>query len=545
MGAGILPAVDVCILASMMKLVQKRSVILALSAVLVSMLLAKYFWSLFLFPGVPFGYDAGIYRYLFLKHAQAFPPFFVAPLPPWAASHPLGLFFFSGILIRLGMSPDMLIGWMWNCFPVLLFLVLAVIFGRKHGMLTGLCILLVALLSTVQYQGFLMMYWKVFAAFLWCVLAFFTFERRSKLWMLFGMLTIATHQQVGLLFVVAVLASILTQHDEHRIRLRQLLQWFATLVLGLLWYIPNGRSAILGLLPMLSASLFSLVSLGILVFAIGLIAIVTFFPRHGHFILLLACGVLGGILLLFPLTGIAPDLLGHLFQRPDAIPGAFFTIPDYLEQSLPLLLLGMFGLFLSFRNQKGTVWQWAAIFSGVAVLSMFFFYRRFILPLDFFLLPFAALALSHLWNSRGYGLRILGGVLVLVQASFALTQIQSIDPHVERGMLDDIAALQNAVEPNTQVIVLDVMAPWVVGYLPENAVSGPGIFDSQPKEAWEKFLYGSDTERSAFISHYPKGTYFFVTDVFRSYYPPEAQTLLLHSCLQSTQMRGLFRSVCG
>ncbi len=528
-----------------MKLAQKRSVILALSAILVLLLLAKYCWSLFAFPGVPFGYDAGIYRYLFFKHAQAFPPFSVPALPPWAASHPLGLFFFSTILIRSGMSPDMLIGWMWNLFPVLLFLVLAVIWGRKHGALTGVCILLIALLSTVQYQGFLMMYWKVFAAFLWCVLAFFAFERRSKLWMLFGMLTIATHQQIGLLFVLALLASILTQHHDRTVRIRMLLEWFATLVLGLLWYIQSGRGAIIGLLPMLSSSLFSVVSLGVLVFAIGLIAVVTFFPHRGHFILLLSCAVLGCILLLLPLTGIAPDVLRALLHRPDAVPGAFLTIPEYLEQSLPLLLLGMFGLFLSFKHQKGTVWQWAAIFSGVAVLSMFFFYRRFILPLDFFLLPFAAIAIAHLWNVRGYGLRILSGVLLLVQASFAFTQIRSIDPHVERAMLEEFAVLQSAVEPQAQVIVLDVMAPWVVGYLPENAVSGPGIFDSQPQDAWEKFLYGSDVERSAFISRYPKGTYFFASDIFRSYYPSEVQTLLLHSCLKPTELRGLLRSVCG
>lgn len=529
----------------MMKLLQKRSFVLTLGVTLAFLLFGKYFWSLLAFPGVPFGYDAGIYRYLFIKHAQAFPPFAIASLPPWAASHPLGLFFFSTLMIHVGMTPDMLIGWVWNFFPVLLFLVLSCVWGRKHGVFFGLCILLVSLLSTVQYQGFLMMYWKVFAAFLWCVFAFSFFERRSRLWVIFGMFAIATHQQIGLLLILAVLASILGQAHKPKILLMRFFEWCAALILGLLWYIPNGDSAIVGLIPMLTASAFSLVSLGVLVFAVGLIAIVTFFPRKGHSILLLACGALGCILLLLPLTGIAPESLGFLLRRPDAIPGAFLTIPDYLEQSLPLLLLGVLGLFVSFEREKGTVWQWAAVLSGLAVISMFFFYRRFILPLDFFLLPFAASALVHLCTSRVFSLRVLGTVLILSQCWLSFIQIRSIDPHVDRAMLRKFSLLHSVVEPSSQVIVLDVMAPWVVGYLPDNVVSGPGIFDSQSKDEWEKFLYGSDAERSAFISRYPNGTYFLATDVFRSYYPPEVQTLLLHSCLRSTDIRGLLRSVCG
>ncbi len=529
----------------MMKLLQKRSFVLALGATLVFLLFGKYFWSFFAFPGVPFGYDAGIYRYLFSKHAQAFPPFSVPALPPWAASHPLGLFFFSTLLIHVGMTPDMLIGWVWNIFPVVLFLVLSCVWGRKHGAFLGVCILLLSLLSTVQYQGFLMMYWKVFAAFLWCVFAFSFFERRSRLWVFFGMLAIATHQQIGLILVLAVLAAILSEGHKPGTLLTSLLEWCTALTLGLLWYIPNGDAAIVDLIPMLTTSVFSLVSLGVLVFVVGLIAIITFFPRRGHSILLLACGALGCILLLLPLTGIAPESLGFLLRRPDAVPGAFLTIPEYLEQSLPLLLLGVLGFFLSFEREKGTVWQWAAILSGLAVLSLFFFYRRFILPLDFFLLPFAASTLAHLCTSRTRWFFLPGVIIVFSQLWLSIDQIRSIDPHVDRAMLQEFSLLHSVVEPSSEVIVLDVMAPWVVGYLPENAVSGPGIFASQSKDAWEKLLYGSDAERLLFISRYPKGTYFLATDVFRSYYPPEVQTLLLHSCLKPTDVRGLLRSVCG
>ncbi len=528
----------------MMKTLQKRWIPILTTSLVLSIAL-KYFWSFFAFPGVPFGYDAGIYRYLFLRHAEAFPPFAVTSLPPWAASHPLGLFFFSTILLKLGVPVDALIGWVWNLFPVILSVVLAWVIGRRQGSRVGYFVLLVALLSTVQYQGFLMIYWKVFVAFLWCVLAFDAFERRSKLWMFFGMMAIATHQQIGLIFALATLAFVLTSSRGNAGRLGLIGQWALTPMLGLLWYIQNGSSAIVSLLPMLQASLFSPVTFGVIVLLIGIVAVVLLFPRHRHSIFLIACGLIGCVLLLIPLTGIAPAFLGSLLHRADAVPGAFLTIPEYAELSLPLLLLGIYGFLRSFEREKGSVWQWAVLICGLAVISLFFFYRRFILPLDFFLLPFAASALEQMWSARSRGLPVLGVALVLVQGYLLIGQIHTLDPHVDSAMLKEFASLQSVVEPQSQVIVLDVMAPWVVGYLPQNAVSGPGIFDSQPQGAWEKFLYGTDADRSAFISHYPKGTYFFATTVFRSYYPPEVQTLLLHSCLKETTIHGLLRSVCG
>ena len=524
----------------MTKALQKRSVCV-LACVLIALLCIKYFRSFFAFPGVPFGYDAGIYRYLFLNHAHALPPFTVAPMPPWAASHPLGLFFFSTLLLRIGVPVDWLIGWVWNVFPMILSGVLAILFARRNGTKVGLLMLLVSLLSTVQYQGFLMMYWKVFVALLWCVFAFDAFERKSKLWMIFGMLAIATHQQIGLIYVLSVLASVVSRCKQRSLLVKNMGLCVASLALGLLWYLPNFSSALGGLFPLLAASLSSLLTLCILFLAFTVLAVFTVFPKYGHAMLLVVCGLVGLLLFLLPLAGIAPGFLYHV----DAIPGAFFTIPEYLERSLPLLLLGMFGFFATFTREKGSVWQWAVLFCALAVVSMFFFYRRFLLPLDFFLLPFSAFALARMFLSRDLRLKIGGAILIALQSWLLIGQLRSIDPHVDRAMLDSFASLRSVIEPKAAVVVLDLMAPWVAGYLPESDVSGPGIFDSQPLPAWEKFLYGSSDDRRAFIEHYPRGSYFYATDVFRSYYPPEVQTLFSHACLQPTGALGLYRSVCG
>jgi hypothetical protein len=78
--------------------------IIVLTVALATLLVAKFCWSLTV-SAVPFGYDAGIYRVLFTWHAMGWPPFMPMPVPPWAQSHPLGLFAFSSLLLNMGIPP--------------------------------------------------------------------------------------------------------------------------------------------------------------------------------------------------------------------------------------------------------------------------------------------------------------------------------------------------------------------------------------------------------------------------------------------------------
>ncbi len=522
----------------------KRSSMTVAAAALILLLLAKYFWSFFAFPGVPFGYDAGIYRYLFLKHAHAFPPFLVTTLPPWAAAHPLGLFFFSTLLLDLGVPVDSLIGWVWNLFPVVLSIVFASVLSRRHGTQFGLLLLLVCVLSTVQLQGFLMIYWKVFVALLWSVLAFDAFERNSRVWIVFGMMVIATHQQIGLIFVLAVLGATFCGDRKHL--LQALSRWLLSCVLGALWYLPNAERAIGDILPLLFGSFVLRLALLIAGLGIGVFFIVRAVPKHLYILLWMLCFLFVTVGVLVPLTGHAPAALSHLLDRSmDTNGGSFFTMREYLQRSLPLLLLGCIGFFSSLRRERGSVWQFAVMVCVLAVVTHAFFYRRFLLPLDFYLLPCAAWGIRELWDRRLWATRLLVLVLIVAQGYLLFQHIRSLDPHVEPAMLAFFAELPSTVEPSAQVIVLDTMAPWVVGYLLDAEVSGPGIFDSQPLEAWQTFLYGSHADRELFIKHYPLGTYFFASDVFRAYYPPQVQTLLTDPCLLPTTMTGLFRSACS
>lgn len=516
--------------------------------VLVLLLLVKYFYTYVVFPGVPFGYDAGIYRFLFIREGLGFPPFLTPDLPEWAKSHAPGLFFFSSLLTHLGVSPDILIGWVWNIVPVLLALTLAAVTAKRTSYLCGAFVLIAALVSVVQFAGFSMMYYKVFVALFWCTLAFYFFEKRSWYSVLFGMLTIATHQQIGGIFVVATLSSLLSAFlfDTKRVSFQVVVRWVMTCVLGGLWYLPTYQRSFLDILPQVFGSGTLLVFL-VACMAIGIFgALLVYLPKKDRRIIWMLAGALSVIcLLVLPYATDAPDFVVHyLFAKNDVVAGAFLSLTEYLYRSAPLLLLGLTGLVLSAEKERGTPWQWAALWCGIASVGMFFFYRRFLLPLDFFLLPFAAQACVLLWEKKSFGRGVVS-ILLLAQLVLTGQEMLQADPHVKLEWLQEFSLLADTVSDGSQVIVLDNMAPWVLGYLPYASVSGPGIFDSRPYDEWEAFLLGSDADRISFISGYPKGTYFYASDVFFSFYPPEVQKLLENVCLRMTEKRGLYQSVCG
>lgn len=524
----------------------RRSV---LAVVVVALLVVKYLWSLSISP-IPFGYDAGIYRFLILRHAEGWPPFFLAALPPWASEHPLGLFTLTTPLLRLGVPVDVLIGWAWNLFPVAVACMLAWVVSRERGANVGATLLVVFLLSVAQHAGFLAMYAKVIVALLWCAFALHAAERRQRRWILFGMLAIATHLQVGLVLGLSIASSLLFRLlcGDKKVGVFLLWTGAATAVLGGLWYVPNYGQAIVPVWSKVSASL-NPVSIGIVMVLIVVVAITSacvgrvrkqlLSPRNSFVVLLLCIGlaVFGGSVFMQQMIGADTSVAS----------GSFLSLALYIQLSLPLLALGSLGFWVSVRDGEwGSAWQWALVWCAVLVFSHFFFYLRFLLLLDFFLLPFAAVGLAHLWFYRDHVVRWLAVALVAVQCIFTLQQIATIHPQLSVAHFQAIQNAGQLVPDGAHVIVLDnFIAPWTLGLLPHAEIVAPGIFVSPEYQAWERLIYGSDAERREFFMSIPAPAFVYASEAFLTYYPPEVVGgVLAHPCLTPLSAQGLFVVAC-
>jgi len=473
-----------------------------LSAGLLLLLLLRYFQTYFQYD-FPLGYDAGIYRYLFLKHGAAFPPFVLGDVAPWARGHPLGLFFFTTILMKLGVPADWLVGWIWNLVPVVLVCLLAVAAGRSPVFagagaarwLVGCATLLMGLLSAALFDGFFAMYWKTFAALLWMTLTFLLLDLKSPWAALPAFLTLVTHHQTGLLLA---------------------------LTLGLLWLVHIRRDF-----------------------------------RSSRWLVATAVGALVCVFAAFLYLPVWEEAIGihldRLFRRGADVPaGSFPEAMHYVRISGILLAAGAFGfahsLQRSFTEHRRSLTHWhlAVLVALAFVVFRLYFYRRFFLHLDFFFLPFAAYACVVLFRRlKAAPVRIALAALIAVQTFLSFESAQARVPKMDADTFAIVTQAAQVIPAGAQVLVLESESPpWFLGWMPDHDVGGPGLFGSPSWDLsqWETFLYGTNGERRPFLEG--REYYLIATPLFHRYYGEQARAFLADPCIEPVAAPIYYRSAC-
>jgi hypothetical protein len=462
--------------------------ILALSL----LVLTKFLWPLFAYD-VPLGYDPGIYRYMFLRHAEGFPPFAIAEMDAWAHNHPLGLFFFSTILLKAGVPVGWLLGWIWNMFPAVLIATFAWITAKREGKNVGAFVLLAGALSVPLYDGFSAMYWKTFVALLFAIWAFHLIDKRSFFAIVPAFLALVTHNQTGLLFALVIGS------------------WWA-LQIATHWKNPAWRKA----------TLFGLVAV--------LLAALAYSPVWKQ--------------------AIGDHIIPLLTMRGDSVPaGSFPPREFYLKMNGLLLLSGLYGLVLAVRrDRRVTLWLLAVLWSAAFVGLRLFFYRRFFLQLDFFLLPFAAIGMADIWKrTPQYLWRGMLIALVTAQAYLSYQVVLLRQPDIDIETFEIIRSLESVVPEEALVLTLENKSTtWLRGWLPSNDVAGPGLF-SLPwsREQWEQLLYGSHTEKQALLRLLPGEVYLLLTPLFYDFYGEQANIFIADSCFEKVEGAPLLHVTCN
>ncbi len=461
------------------------------------LLAVKFLAPLFLFE-IPLGYDPGIYRYLFLRHAEGFPPLFLAEMDGWAYEHPLGLFMFSTVLLRAGLPVDWLVGWMWNSMAIALVCVLAGVTAKREGKSVGVLVLLAGALSAPYYDGFTAMYWKAYLALLFMILTFHLIHKKSWWAVLPAILTLITHNQTGLLFALVIGTWWFILGIKHRKDRR--------------WQRATGIGAIL---------------------------------------------VIFSALLYIPVwqEAIGPHLRTLLTSRGENAPaGSFPPAYFYLKMNGVLLLAGLYGLWRVLqRDRTLSVWSLAVLWSAVFVVFKLFFYLRFFLHLDFFLLPFAAFGIVDLWKRyAGDAWKLLLIILLTVQGYFSYQAfaMRSTDIDVETFQMVKSVADAGLSDDATVLTLENKSTTWLRGWLPYHRIAGPGLFDVEwmTYDHWVKFIYGTHEERTHIlktIAGTTKGPiYLLVTPLFYEFYSDIAEEFLQDSCFNQREGSPLLEVTC-
>lgn len=430
---------------------------------------------------------------MFLQYADSIRHGLLPELLPWAKEYPPGLFIIASPLLIAGVPVDALIGWIWNCVPVILMCIFAFVTSKREGIAVGIALLLIGLLSQAYYDGFFAMYYKAYVALLMVVLTYHFAEKYSFWCIPLALAAVMIHQQTAIILILSLaiwwILALRTQWSNLKFRVFTITMCSAA-VLAVFWYIPQWERAIWS-------------------------------PLKSIFLLRGAAAPAG------------------------AFPDALF----YLRTMGIIVILGISGFIVSLRKQRGSLWQISVIICAIFIVFRLVFYKRFFLQFDFFLMPFAAIALVELWQRYSVAwIRICIIVALLAQTIVSISIVLKRVPLIQPNDVETILSLSEHIEPDATVIALEnTSGTWLRGWLPYHTVGAPGLFDipNWSYQQWEQFIQGTEQERKALLKTLKSPVYFYLTPAFMLYYGAEAGIVVEDPCLQLLDTAPLLRSLCS
>jgi hypothetical protein len=219
-------------------------------------------------------------------------------------------------------------------------------------------------------------------------------------------------------------------------------------------------------------------------------------------------GVLGAMVLLKN-----PTLLStawNIVLKKDALAeGQFIEISQAIQYSMFYCAVALVALVKTLRVKKIEVLRIITLVTAGMVFLKLFFYHRYIIELDIFMLIFAGFGLSKfleiIHHHKSYRNGALAAFILL--AFVSATNAYLYKPFVSSQEFSKIRGFCETIEPNAVIMAADsYYAPWLHGYSC-HTVFAPGIFEASrwSNAQWNIFWNGTKEERGKIMSEtFPK-----------------------------------------
>lgn len=440
---------------------------------------------------MPLGYDAGMYRYLFLQYSAVDSWLAFPILPSWTNHHSPLILWIIGRLVHIGMSVDIFlgIGWAITC--------IACIFAYMHliqkKFSTSIAIISVGfcILSFAIYNTYTLMYWKTMPAAVVLVYALHALEHKKIIVAaILGVVLAGLHTQTAFLLALIALPwwFYIGYTKTYPVRTWALLSifWVMIVLIALIWY--------KNVLPWV----------------------------------------------LYKLT--------YMVKGVDLSPGAFVSVPMAFKYSIGVGVFGYLGLFIHRKIFCGTIFHWSVIVTTLYTCSNLYFHRRFFIQLDWLLIPFAAYGLQIIWQAYNRNLvKICCVVLLIFQFWFGNKQLFAQSFSISPAELTAIKAIQAQVQPTGYVLVPENKSPFFAqGWLPNTQVIAPELLNNNlTANQWSKLIFGVYEAKKEILQTLPSNTtLLLLPTVSRAYGEVSLQRLIQNPCFKQIENTYLYSVVC-
>ncbi len=235
----------------------------------------------------------------------------------------------------------------------------------------------------------------------------------------------------------------------------------------------------------------------------GVSHLVNWFRRFGFGLFFSGLGILG-LTIGFYLKDIYSYIFNFLFRIVGDVVGivsdgggTFLTIEMFEFAVLAYLLFGIVGILNYRKFDFLSVSFW---FLFVMVYFELFFFKRFIIHLNLFLILFSGYGLYLvLANLSKFKRSVLLGLLVLSSVFFSYSYSQSLEPLITE---DELSAIEwMSIQDGEYAMSLDkYYSPWVLGWSSKKTIA-PGLFDENKwnEEEWRVFWNGNSSLKHEMI----------------------------------------------
>lgn len=401
----------------------------------------------YLHNSVPIGYDAGIYKYgLESFSGKGF------GVDDWVkGSMSPGFLYLLVPLLKIGFSGEFLLIWVFIFFCLLLGFSIYLAARAYFGQRTAIIALLLYAVSSIQFKVFTYLYYKNVIALACLFFSIYFLDKYgrelaglkagwswSRFWFIvFGVIVGVMHLPTFFIFGVAYVLFILNNRKSF---MKKFVDGFLILVISLIGYIGFWNEAIAPLIMPVAKS----------------------------------------------------------FVEPGTAPGTFISFFVYQFSTLYLLPFAILGFVHLFWQKKFNMVFFLTFVTGVIVYFQFFFFNRFIIHLDVFLILVAASAFSLIIaNGKKLGTAILVFMMI---SSLWVTWSDAIKTKPLVGSQD--FALIKMIDANTEkssriIAISSEYSPWILAYSNRPTIA-PGLFKENQwdQSKWEKFWNEVDEDET-------------------------------------------------
>ena len=368
----------------------------------------------------------------------------------WAKTTFSPIFIYLTTILRTFFTTEFILTYILIFLNLLIPLTLYMTTKEYFNKSTAIISTIIYSLSIIQFKLFSYLYFKNIIAIPLLLLTFYFYKKnKPKLFILTAALTGATHRPTFLILILSYLALTIKQKSK-----KDLISIIKIGILTLIFYLGFIKQAILPLITPVTQSLI----------------------------------------------------------QPGTAPGTFIDFFTYQYSILTYLPFALIGLIYLIKQKDYNLIFFSTIIPLAIVYFQFFFFNRFIIHLDLFLIILSGIGFSILIQYKKK-LGTIITIILLISAGVLVTQeALNSKPLINNQELEAVQYLQNTEENAYVMATTSLYSPYVLGYSGRKTIA-PGLFEynKHDKQEWINFWTTKNIEEvKQFLNEYQKPLYILI-----------------------------------